>query len=148
MTREEQMKAPEPGDGATGGAGSDSYPYTVVAVSPQKVSFMLDIQGTQQYVNRTWVYEQEEVSWPKWIEVTADEHHIVSGSGQDGSAQYEYETDPFKTPEKYILKDGIYRKATSKWDPVLKKNVVGNTTSKNNTSISVGVRRYYQDPSF
>lgn len=131
-------RGPEPGDGATQGVGSDSYAYTIVDVSSERVKATVrDHQG-----------EMIEVMWPKWIEVIQDDAKVVRGSGQDGSAEYEYETRLDSSATRFILKDGRYRQATRKYRPETRSYEVLNSCRKDAPTMSVGFRRYYRDPSF
>lgn len=131
-------RGPEPGDGATQSVGSDSYAYTIVGVSNERVKALVkNHQG-----------EAIEVSWPKWIEVVQDNAKIIKGSGQDGSAEYEYETRLNASPERYIMKDSRYRRATRKYRPETNSYEILNSCKKDAPTMTVGFRSYYQNPSF
>lgn len=95
---------PTPGMGATGGAGSDRYPYTIVEV-------LRNGRG---------------------ILVAADNYKVISGSVQDGSAEYEYSPNPEAGTVEYTLrKDGRWK-----------------LKGHNHVEIAVGHRRAYRDPHF
>ncbi len=95
---------PVVGMGATKGVGSDCYPYTVVSViSPTKCV------------------------------VVADLYRVVSGSEQNGSAEYEYAVDPNGYPITIRFNSkGVWKE-------------VGHPTG---SSYYVGNRRAYRDPHF
>lgn len=93
---------PVVGMGATVGVGSDSDPYTVA-----------------------------EVVTPHHIVIQPDNWRIISGNEGDGSAQYEYTTNPNSAPIDVTLRrDG-------KW------KIDGTTTV-----VHIGNRRRYRDPGF
>ena len=131
---------PEMGDGATTSVGSDRYPYTIVEVSRQTVD-----REVKNPANPT---ETAILKWPKWIEVTKDTWKVITGSMRDGSAEYDYTSNFFNTPEKFIYKDGSYYAATKIYDPETKTYRTTNTCRKDSQRLSVGVRQYYYDPSF
>jgi len=131
-------KGPEPGDGATQPSGSDSYPHTVVNVSSERVKFMKEDPDDRSLT--------EEVSWPKWIEVVDDSYKAISGSAQNGSAEYVYETRLDSSPERYILKNGVYRRATQKYDPETRTYSMLNSCKNDAPRMNVGYRKYYYDP--
>jgi len=132
-------KGPQIGDGATQSVGSDSYPYTVVSVSNERVRHLFKTPDMSQAV---------EVMWPKWIEVTSDNYKGISGEFHQGNVVYEYTSDFGRSATRYILKDGRYRQATRKWDPATRKDRILNSTTQNAQSIAVGFRRFYNNPSF
>lgn len=106
MRRDYQTEPVKVGEPATYGCGSDCYPFEVAEVSASG----------------------------KTIKLRAMDYKVVSGSGHDGSAKYEY----FSNPENPISlkatlrKDGRYRRC-------------GCT---NYGGVSVGHARAYYDPHF
>ena len=98
---------PVVGMGATGGFGSDCYPYTIVSVSKDL----------------------------KKIEVTADKHKPADGYNYYDNQVFNYTSDMNAPRTMYRLrKNGRY--------------VKDGEPMKGGASISIGNRRYYQDPSF
>lgn len=95
------------GQGATYRIGSDRYPATIVAVTRFK-------SGTRE-------------GQPRAITVQEDESTVVSGSQHDGSAVYEYQTNP-KAPWRTFLATTTGR------------------YMRNGSSLSVGIRSRYYDP--
>ena len=93
------------GTGATELMWSDRNPYTVV-----------------------------EVLSPTRIVVKADDYKVISGSGHDGSAQYEYTARPDATPVILTLRKN------GRWYPI--------GESIKGTSYAIGTRRRYYDPCF
>ena len=93
---------PKVGDGATKLCWTDRYPYTVV-----------------------------EVKTPTRIVVQADTATIVSGSAFNGSAVYEYSSNPLgERVELSLRRDGVWRQRGG------------------NQPFHVGNRSMYRDPSF
>lgn len=106
MTRRDYSVEPvQVGEPATYGIGSDCYPYEVVKVSESG----------------------------KTIHLRALSYRVVEGSSFDGSAKYEYESNPDGSIMKATLrKDGRYRR-------------VGCT---NYGGVFIGHARAYRDPHF
>src|ERR1700675_5209954 len=102
-----EITKPVVGKGATLFVGSDRYPYTVVEVVNENKCF-----------------------------VQADNCKVVKGSEHDGSAEYEYTSDPYAF--KFVIKRN--KKNPYRWYSIGGASV-GNL-------VCVGSRRRYYDPSF
>lgn len=106
----ETLIIPEVGMGATQGAGSDCYPYTIHRVSENKKS----------------------------IWVSSDNYRPIGGPrpyGMDGEYEYsnDHGADETQWTEYTLRKNGRY---------------IMRGQSINSRALSIGFRRFYNDPSF
>lgn len=156
MPNDNWKEGPEIGMGATAGAGSDSYPYTIIDVSDETITFDAEVPNSSYYDVATGkrIAKREKVTWPKWILVTADDYKVVD-DGKEHSygdhREYAYTSHyDVSRAHKYILHPASsrYRAASTKYDPERRTYIETNTTTQKNRPISIGYRRYYQDPSF
>lgn len=140
MAERTLQPVPVVGMGATMQLWSDRVPYTVVEVSKETVTKVLDTEKGEV----TRVY-------PKYIIVTEDKYSIIEGSAQNGSAVYKYETDPSAKPKKFILNGHLYREENKKCVGVDEIGLVykgTGRTPKKNTALTLGYRDRYFDPHF
>ena len=113
---------PEVGMGATMLLWTDRVAGTITKVT--------ELGGSKR-----WTYE---------IEVKRDVSNVVSGSGHDGSAKYEYQSAPWATPHHFRCeRDG------GRWREV-RENDKGNLVlvSSGGRGLRIGEREEYRDPSF
>jgi hypothetical protein len=71
----------------------------------------------------------------KTVWVTGDKHKVISGSEHNGSAEYEYESDPDSHPYQFSIRNN------GRW-------IQAGSSAKSGTSLALGRRRRYRDPSF
>ena len=112
---------PEVGMGATILSWSDRDAGTIVSV--------VEIGGSKR-----WLYE---------IEIRLDHARVVSGSGHDGSAVYEFSPEPH---------GGVYvfrkERESGKWIEMRRDPLSGKLRVSKGHGLRIGARDKYRDPSF
>lgn len=120
-------------------------------------------------------YEVVEIIDDKHILIRACDHKIISGSAEDGSAEYEYTLRPYEEIilTKELLEDNNKMLYISAYNPKLYKKIlsshIGDTIANNNhllvktkfgwkerysngkynvNKFTIGIKEYYYDPSF
>jgi len=110
---------PKVGMGATILSWTDRHAATITKVS--------------EYCGKVWLYE---------IEVVRDNAKVVSGSGHDGSAVYEF-TPGDGSPHLFA-----FSKKTQRWEPVIRNPDTGKLNKQRGLGLLIGERDHYRDPSF
>lgn len=92
------------------------------------------ITKVTEYCGKVYRYE---------IEVTEDKSTVISGSTQDGSADYAYETRPDGYPMTYA-----FAIKTGEWVKVARNPDTGRLIKTGGNGLRIGERDTYRDPSF
>lgn len=77
-----------------------------------------------------------------YITVQGDSAKVVSGSGQNGSAKYEFTADPDG------IKNTFRREESGKWTEVRKNPATQRWIKTGGYGLRIGARDKYRDPSF
>lgn len=133
---------PEVEMGCTELLWTDRLPATVTEVAKETVHYSC-------VVNREGKKEDFECDYPKWIKVKRDNYKLIRGSAATESQEYEYTGNPDATEVRYLFHkgSGMYRKETIGWKRGFGDYPTGRTNYEQ-TSVFLGMRERYYDPSF